>query len=213
MLRLRIELMDQPGSLARVTNLLAEFRGDIAQIVVMHRGDGMAVDDIWMTMGAQAQIAEIRDAIARLADARCIGARQNALPIELDAQLDFLAYLFAAPQRSVEALLDMLPSVIDADWAAVRQGDGAVTYHSDGVDAGPLESRVDNAIVEFPFAGDVRLVVGRECQLPWHPTEVRRIASVLELGTFLIRNLSLATQHPLTALTRSLVDAPDHMPA
>src|SRR3954471_5746546 len=140
MLRLRIELTDRPGSLARVTNLLAEFRGDIAQITVMHRGDGMAVDDIWMTMNAQDQIAGIRDAIAQLSDVRCIGIRQNALPIEFDAQLDFLAYLFAAPQRSVEALLDMLPSVIDADWAAVRRrdGDGDVAYHSDGVDGRPL---------------------------------------------------------------------------
>jgi hypothetical protein len=196
-----------------VTNLLAEFRGDIAQIIVMHRSDGMAVDDIWMTMNAQDQIAGIRDAIAQLADVRCIGVRQNALPIEFDAQLDFLAYLFAAPQRSVEALLDMLPSVIDADWAAVRRADGVVAYHSDGVDGDPLESRGNAAIVEFPFAENMRLVAGRDCQLPWHTAEVRRIASVLELGTFLIRDLGLTTQHPLTTLTRWLVETPDHIPA
>src|SRR4051812_32261481 len=213
MLRLRIELTDRPGSLARVTNLLAEFRGDIAQITVMHRGDGMAVDDILVTMNAQEQGAGVCGAIAQLADVRCIGVRQNALPIEFDAQLDFLAYLFAAPQRSVEALLDMLPSVIDADWAAVRRGDGVVAYHSDGVDGSPLESRGDDAIVEFPFADNVWLIAGRDCQLPWHTAEVRRIASVLELGTLLIRNLSLATQHPLTTLTRWLVEAPDHVPA
>src|SRR3954464_8576566 len=160
MLRLRIELTDRPGSLARVTNLLAEFRGEIAQITVMHRGDGIAVDDIWMTMNAQDQVAGIRDAIAQLADVRCIGVRQNALPIEFDAQLDFLAYLFAAPQRGVEALLEMLPAVTDADWATLQDDATGQPIYSSHVEVQPDPARDD--IVALSVSGGMTLLIGRD---------------------------------------------------
>ena len=46
LLRLRIELPDQPGSLGRVTWTLGVLGADVAQIYVLERNSGRALDDI-----------------------------------------------------------------------------------------------------------------------------------------------------------------------
>jgi len=209
MLRLRVEVADRPGSLARLAGVLAAFRGDVTQVTVMHRADGVAVDDVWMTVASATPAEEIYAAISQLPGTRLLGWRAAAAPVEFDAQLDFLAYLFAAPQRGLEAFVDMLPAVVDADWAAVRPTDGAIAYHSDdGEGGGPAEMHLDDAIAELPVADGVTVLVGRRQELPWHPVEVRRMASVMELATLFIKNCAASTALPMTSLTQWFVDTP-----
>lgn len=205
MLRLRVEVEDRPGSLARLAGMFAAFRGDVAQVTVMHRDEGTAVDDVWMTVRPDLACDEIYAAVGGLPGTRLIGRRTGAMPVDFDTQLDFLAYLFAAPQRGLEAFVDMLPTVVDADWAAVRRGDSEIAYRSDDVS---MEARAGDAVTELAVADGITLVVGRDGGLPWHPVEVRRIASVLELATLFIRSCAPATRLPMTSLTEWLVDAP-----
>ena len=55
LLRLRIELPDQPGSLGRVTWTLGVLGADVAQIYVLERDSGRALDDIpWSGVGSRA---------------------------------------------------------------------------------------------------------------------------------------------------------------
>jgi hypothetical protein len=209
MLRLRVEVADRPGSLARLAGVLAAFRGDVTQVTVMHRAEGVAVDDVWMAIASPEPFDEIYAAVSQLPGTRLLGCRAGAAPVEFDAQLDYLAYLFAAPQRGLEAFVDMLPAVVDADWAAVRPTDGAIAYHSevgDGLVAATAPA--DDAVAELPVADGVTVLVGRHQDLPWHPAEVRRMSSVMELATLFIKNCAASTSQPMTSLTRWFVDTP-----
>lgn len=204
MLRLRVELPDQPGSLARLAGILAAFRGDITQVTVMHRCEGVAVDDIFMTLTAPDQVGSIADAIGRLPRTRVLGLRESSSSIEMDAQLDLVAYLFAVPHRGLEAFVDMLPAVVDADWAAVSTTDGALSYRSaaESVD-------VDDEVIRLAITEGLMLEIGRHRGLPWHPLEQRRVASVLELAAQLVKRCGGTIGFPMTDVTAWLVNSPD----
>jgi hypothetical protein len=209
MVRLRVELADRPGALARLAGVLAAFRGDIVQVTVMHRVEGIAVDDVWMTVPDERQVSEILEAVPQLPGVRLVGARLNSAPVELDAHLDLLGYLFAAPQRGLEAFIDMLPPLVDADWALVRTAPLDGIHHlSPGAPRAALDIDfgIDVATVtSLPLGRDASLVVGRQMGLPWHPVEVRRLASLLELGVQLVRSAAGSTGQPVTEVTDWLV--------
>lgn len=206
MLRLRVEMLDRPGALARVTGVLAAFRGDIVQITVIHRDQGIAVDDIFMRLLEPDQSGSICEAVGRLPDTRVVGSRQPASLADIDAQFDMIAYLFAAPQRGLEAFVDMLPSAIDADWTAIRAADGSLLYHSDASESVDAELSVSDALLELPIADGVVLQVGRHPGLSWHFVESRRIASVLELAAQLVRACGPASVHARGDLTAWLLN-------
>jgi hypothetical protein len=203
MLRLRIELPDQPGSLARLTGTLAAFRGDIAQVTVMHRVDGVAVDDIFMSLTAPDQVGSILDAVSRLPRTCVLGSRASSTPNETDAHLDLVAYLFAVPHRGLEAFVDMLPAVVDGDWAAVSTTDGTLSYRS----AEPADA--DDEIIRLPITDGLVLEIGRSRGLPWHPLEQRRVASVLELAAQLVKHCGGTIGFPMADITAWLVNSPD----
>ena len=204
MLRLRIEVPDQPGSLARLTGNLAAFRGDIVQVTVMHRGDGVAVDDIFMTLTAPDQVGSILDAVTRLPRTRVLGMRESSSPIETDAHLDLVAYLFAVPHRGLEEFVDMLPTVVDADWAAVSTTDGLLSYRS-----AAESDDADDEVIRLPITDGLMLEIGRHRGLPWHPLEQRRVASVLELAAQLVKHCGGTIGFPMTDVTAWLVNSPD----
>lgn len=204
MLRLRVELADRPGSLAELTRALTACRGDIVQITVMQRRQDVAVDDIWMSVRSTDEIDAIGHAFDNVTDMRLVGLRVGAVPVDFDAQLDFLAYLFAAPQRGVEAFVEMLPAVADADWAAIQAADGTLIY--DSGDAGARRAAGhDDEVAELRLLEGATLVVGRSASMAWHPAEIRRIASVLELSALLIKSAALSVRQPATTLTGWLV--------
>jgi len=200
MLRVRVEVADRPGSLAGASAIVAECSGDIAQFVVMQRDNGVAIDDLWMTLPAGQSPTDVVAHLGRAEGAHVLGVRTGAAPIEFDAQLDFLAYLFAAPERGVEAFVDMLPTVTDADWAALR--DDATGMFAHGAEDC---RRAMDAVIELVVSGGLTLLVGRDGNLPWHPAEVRRIVSVLELASLLIAHTTGSAMGTRTGLTSRFV--------
>ena len=196
MLRLRVEVPDRPGSLAGVTGAVAACGADLVHLAVMHRGTDVAVDDLWLTLAAEPMTEQLVEALSLVPGVRVLGSRVGAVPIEFDAQLDFLAYLFAAPERGVEAFVEMLPAVTDADWAALRDDDIGGNVYRSHVEA-PEGKRDDVLTLLAP--GGMTLLVGRDRGLPWHDAEVRRVVSVLELASLLIAHTTgAATKTPLT---------------
>lgn len=184
MLRLRVEVPDRPGSLAVVAATLAACGADVAHLTVMHRSDGTAVDDIWLSQAAERRADLIVADLQKISGVRVLGRRKGAMPIEFDAQLDFLAYLFAAPQRSVEAFVEMLPAVVDADWAAIRDDSHGHATHDSHMDS-TRDSAADE-VVQLSAPGGLTLLIGRTRGLSWHRAEIRRVVSVLELASLLI---------------------------
>jgi ACT domain len=201
MLRLRVEVADRPGALAELARTLADAGGDIVQVTVMQRGDGVAVDDLWMSVATERDVETVRSAVVAMPQVGVLGMRRSAVPVEFDAQLDFLAYLFAAPHRGAEAFVEMLPSVVDADWAAILSGGGAVVHDSGDAIPGAADKGTDH-VAELALAAGT-LVVGR-AGMSWHQAELRRIASVLELGALLLRHAVPTVRQPVTSLTASV---------
>ena len=202
MLRVRVEVPDRPGSLAVVAATLAACGADVAHLTVMQRCDGTAVDDIWLAQAAEPIADAIVLELQKISGVRVLGQRKGAMPIEFDAQLDFLAYLFAAPQRSVEAFVEMLPAVVDADWAAIGDNTHRHATHDSHVD--PTRDVADDEVVELTAPGGLTLLIGRAKGLAWHRAEIRRVVSVLELAALLIASAApspgnLAQRTPLTS--------------
>ena len=204
MLRLRVEVPDQPGSLAGVTGAVASCGADLVHLAVMHRSADVAVDDLWLTLAAESLLERLGAQLCRVPGVRVLGSRVGAMPVEFDAQLDFLAYLFAAPQRGVEALVEMLPAVTDADWAALRDDATGRQVYESHMD-GPVGDGDD--VLSLPAPGGLTLLVGRDRGLPWHEAEVRRLASVLELASLLIAQTTGTATTPKSALTTRFVTA------
>ena len=206
MLRLRVEVPDRPGSLSLVAATLAACGADVTHLTVMHRGEGTAVDDIWLSEVAESVADVIVGELQRISGVRVMGRRMGAMPIEFDAQLDFLAYLFAAPQRSVEAFVEMLPAVVDADWASIRDDTHRHATHDSHLD--PSRDNADDEVVQLTAPGGLTLLIGRTKGLAWHRAEIRRVVSVLELASLLIAGASggpgIASQR--TPLTTRLAD-------
>jgi hypothetical protein len=201
MLRLRVEVLDRPGSLAGVTRAVAACGADLVHLAVMQRGDHVAVDDLWLTLTAEPLVDLLVEQLQAVPGVRVLGWRAGAVPVEFDAQLDFLAYLFAAPQRGVEAFVEMLPAVSDADWATLRDDvTGQQVYSSHG-EATPDADRDD--ILALSVSGGMTLLIGRDRCLAWHDAEIRRVVSVLELSSLLIAHTTVAVSK--TTLTNRFV--------
>lgn len=204
MLRLRVELPDRPGSLAGVTGAVASCGADLVHLAVMHRSAGVAVDDLWLTLAAESLLDRLGEQLSRVPGVRVLGSRVGAVPVEFDAQLDFLAYLFAAPQRGVEAFVEMLPAVTDADWAVLRDDATGCPVYDSHIEVADGDG---DDVLSLPAPGGLTLLVGRDGGLPWHEAEVRRVVSVLELASLLIANTTGSATTPQSALTGRFVTA------
>lgn len=134
-LHLRIDLPDVPGSLARVTRALADANADLLSVRVVDRSAGRAVDDLVLTWPSDHGLQRLRDALTTLpASHRVLALRRVvAVPDESPA-LDLLTAALAQPRRSVETLVDLVPSAAAADWAVVtvRGTRAAPVYSSPG---------------------------------------------------------------------------------
>ncbi|MFF4414206.1 ACT domain-containing protein [Streptosporangium sp. NPDC001559] len=119
LLRLRITLPDQPGSLGRVTRALGAAGADITQIVVLERGDGQAVDDVtvfWPDASPRESLTESLREVPGVVVEGVWGTREapGTYP-----ELEILKYVTTAGDRALATLIDSMPVLFSADWAAV----------------------------------------------------------------------------------------------
>ena len=134
-LHLRVELPDGPGALAQVTRALAAADADVLSVHVVERTAGRATDDFLLAWPTDTGLERLRTALAALPPGHRLLAlrRVVAVPDENPA-LDLLTGALAQPQRSVETLVDLVPSAAAADWAAVvaRGATAKAVYTSAG---------------------------------------------------------------------------------
>ncbi|MEV7012615.1 ACT domain-containing protein [Streptosporangium sp. NPDC051022] len=130
-LRLRIALPDQPGSLGNVTRALGTAGADITQIVVLERGDGRAVDDItvfWPDSAPRGPLVESLESVPGVSVEGVWGTREapGTYP-----ELEILKYITTAGDRALATLIDSMPVLFSADWAAAgTEEDPRVVVHS-----------------------------------------------------------------------------------
>ncbi|MFW6090601.1 MAG: amino acid-binding protein [Actinomycetota bacterium] len=192
MLRVRIELPDQPGSLARVTWTLGVLGADIAQISVLDRDGGRATDDIALEWHGQPR-SRLLSALQSTPGVRPLGIWSARRTPEAAPEIDVVTQMVAAPARAQSTLVHGLPLVLAADWAAMTDGSGTVAIASADAPAHvPLPlirparastETYEGRLARAPLPGGDVLTVARTEGPPFHRTEVgnlQRLLAVLE---------------------------------
>lgn len=189
-MRVRIELPDQPGSLARVTWTLGVLGADIAQISVLERGAGRALDDITLEWRGQPR-DRLLSALRSTPGIKVHGVWTARSTAEAMPEIDVVAQMVTNPQRAMVTLTDAAPLVLAADWACVTDGAGAVAQASVG--APPrvaLPSRrpprvvaeTDEArLARAPLPSDHVLTVARVEGPAFHRTELGRLQRMIDV--------------------------------
>jgi hypothetical protein len=118
LLRLRITLLDQPGSLGRITRVLGVAGADITQIVVLDRGEGRALDDITVYWPDAAPRQSLVQALESVSGVIVEGVWSTREGPDTYPELEILKYITTAGDRALATLLDSMPVLFSADWAA-----------------------------------------------------------------------------------------------
>lgn len=126
LLRLRVELPDRPGSLGQVARTLGVIGADIVSVLVLERSQGRAVDDFTVVWPASALVGRILVGLGAVPGVRVVGVwRCTELPAPIGRDVALLGQVAADPGRGVATLVDGVPGLVAADWAAVTAVDPA----------------------------------------------------------------------------------------
>lgn len=127
----RFSLPDRPGALATVTRALAAAGADVLAVRVLEREQGRAVDEIRLRWPAGRDLLPLLDALEGCPGVRVAGHRGSPWVLDGRPDLDLLGHLLTVPERGIETIVDMVPAVLDADWAVL---------HADAGGADPLHA-------------------------------------------------------------------------
>lgn len=203
-LHVRVELPDRPGALAQITRAFAAAGGDVVSVRVTDRTAGRVVDDFLLTWPPARSSASLEAGLRALPSCRVLGLRLVPTVPDENAVLDLLAHVLRAPGRALETLVDLLPDVAGADWAALvpRAAAAAPVYASAGTPAPHpmLPGDLPNAVaflheagraVSVPL-GERAVVVVRRDGPPFLRREVEEVRRAVDLVAELTETLSVA---------------------
>ncbi|MFI6991055.1 ACT domain-containing protein [Nonomuraea wenchangensis] len=193
LLRVRVRLPDKPGSLAQVTRVLGAAGADITQVIVLDRGAGTALDDLTIFCP---ESTSRQDLVSSLEGVE--GVAVEAIWTTREApgtypELEILKYITTAGDRALTTLVDSLPVLFSADWAATTAG-GQVVYASwrapQELDL-PAEAPSRPAALTLPGGPHIihaplpplalALVLARSEGPAFHRIEVHRLTRILEI--------------------------------
>ncbi|MFC4009414.1 ACT domain-containing protein [Nonomuraea purpurea] len=193
LLRVRVALPDKPGSLAQVTKALGEAGADITQVIVLDRGEGMAVDDITIFSPQSTPRQALLKSLQSVEDVTVEGIWTTREAPGTYPELEVLKYITTAGDRALTTLIDSLPVLFSADWAATAAEHGVV-YASWRA---PQDLRLPDVTPSRPTAmtleGDLHviyaplpplaltLLLARSEGPAFHRIEVHRLTRILEI--------------------------------
>ena len=198
LLRIRVRLPDRPGSLGKVARILGAAGADVAQMAVLERDGGRALDDFTVGWPAGAGIGRLCDGLSSVPGVDIVGIWPTAEPQGACPDAALIGQMAADPERGAVTLTDAVPALLSADWAAlVEEGpEGPVPVHASvgGLagtelpDLEPLRARAFTAQDGTQFAlcpvvtasgGVLAVVVARTGAPPFHRTEVFRLEQLV----------------------------------
>jgi len=211
LLRLRVRLPDRPGSLGQVARTLGVTGADIVQMVVLERIGGRAVDDFTVIWPAAAPADRILAGLAAIPGVTVEGVwRSVGAPAVGGADAELVGQVAANPADGVATLVDAVPGLLSADWAAVltvaadwaRPGDDhapevvcaswQAPHPLTAPDVTPLRPRSFEgperyATAPFGRAGLVLLLARAGEEAPaFHVTEVDRLAQLVRASALVL---------------------------
>ena len=222
---LRVSLADRPGALASLTRALAAAGANVLSVTVLQRESGRAVDDLLLEWPFERPWDHVVRAIDGCAGARLHGLR-HVTTTEMPPDTTLINHVLAQPHRALEVMVDILPAVLLADWAAFadrrspREPVAASPQSPLPLPVTPAalpRPRVlvvdDDPVMVLPCAtSELRLLVGRSSGPGFTRTERERctalLATVVDLARLAYRD-ALAT--PPAVVTAAIVEPePSH---
>ncbi|MGH3646726.1 MAG: ACT domain-containing protein [Micromonosporaceae bacterium] len=208
LLQVRVRLPDRPGSLGRVTWLLGALGVDIQQVMVLGRESGRAVDDFTVelpgSVGQERLITTLQDVPGVVVD----GVWPAAVP-GASSDVGVLGQIAADPGRGFATLVDAVPRLLGAEWAALVTTDGAVAYASVGAPgevpvSEPVRPRAydieDQRYAMTPLReGQVVMVVARTGAPAFHVGELDRLIQLVDAAAAVLSSAALDAAPALAA--------------
>jgi hypothetical protein len=119
LLRVRVTLPDRPGALGQVARTLGVAGADIVQVVVLERLGGRAVDDFTVVWPGAARVERLLGGLAAIPGVQVDGVwKAIGAPVSGGHDAELLAQVAANPADGLDALVDAVPGLLAADWAA-----------------------------------------------------------------------------------------------
>ncbi|MEV4760086.1 amino acid-binding protein [Micromonospora sp. NPDC049559] len=119
LLRVRVTLPDRPGALGQVARTLGVAGADIVQVVVLERLGGRAVDDFTVVWPGVARVDRLLAGLAAIPGVQVDGVwRAIGTPTTGGQDAELLAQVAANPTDGLATLVDAVPGLLAADWAA-----------------------------------------------------------------------------------------------
>ncbi|GLI01348.1 ACT domain-containing protein [Phytohabitans aurantiacus] len=119
LLRVRVTLPDRPGALGQVARTLGVAGADIVQVVVLERLGGRAVDDFTVVWPGASRVERLRAGLAAIPGVHLDGIwRAIGAPVSGGHDAELLAQVAANPADGLSTLVDAMPGLLAADWAA-----------------------------------------------------------------------------------------------
>lgn len=187
-MRIRIKLPDRPGSLGTVARTLGAAGAEIVQIVVLERAAGRAVDDVTVVWPDGMALSVLCDALATVRGVAVDGVWRTREAPGVFADVEVVGQLATNPPNGVVALVEAVPKIFGADWAAMLTPDGTVVHASwtapDPLKPPPLAASAGRAFTAEDGVRYACVPVGRPAQTlllarvaapPFHQTEVERL--------------------------------------
>jgi hypothetical protein len=119
LLRVRVTLPDRPGSLGQVARTLGVAGADIVQVVVLERAAGRAVDDFTVLWPGAARVDRLLAGLTAVPGVKVDGVwRAIGAPVNGGHDAELLAQVAAGPDSGLHTLVDAMPGLLAAEWAA-----------------------------------------------------------------------------------------------
>jgi hypothetical protein len=119
LLRVRVTLPDRPGALGQVARTLGVAGADIVQVVVLERLGGRAVDDFTVVWPGAARVERLLAGLAAIPGVQVDGVwKAIGAPVNGGHDAELLAQVAANPADGLATLVDAVPALLAADWAA-----------------------------------------------------------------------------------------------
>lgn len=196
---LRVALPDVPGSLGRVASAIGVAGGDIEAIeIVEHRTDGTAVDDVLLEALPGVMPDSLVSACNALEGVSVLWISRYAAGGGLFLDLEAVEELTSHPTLAVNRLVELLPKIFRADWAArvgqdgVLERTGAAPDHFDWLRVdkpGRLSSDDDeNVLAAAPLHGNEFVVLARRGGPDILDSELARLGHLVALAVSISRS-------------------------
>lgn len=119
LLRVRVTLPDRPGALGQVARTLGVAGADIVQVIVLERLGGRAVDDFTVVWPGASRVERLMAGLAAIPGVQVDGVwRAIGAPTSGGQDAELLAQVAGNPGDGLATLVDAVPGLLAADWAA-----------------------------------------------------------------------------------------------